>query len=239
MSAGFSTAPACITGTRPKEGCYRDPEARAEPSCFPTALASARLVLWTAVYLSQAGGRAPGGPGPRPGRSHVAQTPGASSRTKQMPSELPLLPLWWLWFAWQWPTLCAPVDCRTPGREPLLFLCSARGTSLSPLWVRKRVFKHLYIVGSAGSSVPCGFSLIVVSRAPLSLRCADSAPQQPLGLWSTGPGQVGPGRCGVWPSRWGTRVQRPCGLWDLPGPGMELVPFALQDGFLNQWTIRK
>ena len=62
------------------------------------------------------------------------------------------------------------------------------------------------------------------------------------GVWCAGPGGCGvqgPGRCGVWPSRWGTRVQRPCGLWDLPVPGMELVPFALQDGFLNQWTIRK
>ena len=47
--------------------------------------------------------------------------------------------------------------------------------------------------------------------------------------------------CGVWalvvvvcgPSHWGTWALPPCDVWDLLGPGIELVSFALQDGFLT------
>ena len=102
-------------------------------------------------------------------------------------------------------------------------------TSLSPLWVRKRVFKYLYIVGSAGSSLPCGFSLIVVSRAPVSLWCGlcttEASRVVEHGPGACGPREVcaGPRGCGVRAS--GGVVCRPwevcvgpggCGVW---GPG--------------------
>ena len=52
---------------------------------------------------------------------------------------------------------------------------------------------------------------------------------------------VGFSGCGVWalvvvvcePSHWGTWALPPCDVWDLLGPGIELVSFALQDGFLT------
>ena len=52
---------------------------------------------------------------------------------------------------------------------------------------------------------------------------------------------VGFSGCGVWalvvvvcePSHWGTWALPPCDVWDLLGPGIEPVSFALQDGFLT------
>ena len=87
-----------------------------------------------------------------------------------------------------------------------------------------------------GPGVVCVAFVVVVCLA-LVLWCV--APV----LWC-----VGFGGCGVWlwwlccvapvvvvcgPSRWGTRAHLPCGVWDLLGPGINLVSSALQDGSLT------
>ena len=45
------------------------------------------------------------------------------------------------------------------------------------------------------------------------------------------------GRSGF--SSYGTGAQLPFGLWDLSGPGIELVSPALMRQILNHWTTRK
>ena len=57
-------------------------------------------------------------------------------------------------------------------------------------------------------------------------------------LRSTGPRHAGFSSCGSWAlerrlSSCGTRNLLLCGMWDLPGPGIEPVPPALAGGFLT------
>ena len=56
-------------------------------------------------------------------------------------------------------------------------------------------------------------------------------------LWSTGSRHVGFSSCGTWAlerrlSSCGAWAQLLCGVWDLPGPGLEPVSPALAVGFL-------
>ena len=151
-----------------------------------------------------------------------------------------------------------PVDCSTPGRElhSLPLLCSPRGESLSPLCVRKEGFSILTYCQQHW--VPTAMQSFLYSRrvgdpsrclVQTSHRngvsgCGTQAqgPWAPVavvwGLWCC---VCGLWCCGVWalvvvvcgPSHWGIWALPPCDVWDLLGPGIELVSFALQDGFLT------
>ena len=87
-----------------------------------------------------------------------------------------------------------------------LLLC----TVFLQLW-----FKSFSIAGAAlvsGHRLESAQASVVMERGLNS--CNLQAPE--LGLTSCGP-----------------LAQLPCGMWDLPRPGIELVSLALQDGFLT------
>ena len=71
-----------------------------------------------------------------------------------------------------------------------------------------------------------GLSIVSASRGYSSLRCTGFSLQQLLLLWSTGSRCVGFSSCG-------SRAQLLCGMWDLPGPGLEPVSPALAGRFLT------
>ena len=71
-----------------------------------------------------------------------------------------------------------------------------------------------------------GLSLVVVSGAYPSLRCADFSLRWLLLLWSTGSRQAGLSSCGA-------GAQLLCGMWDLPVPGIKPMTPALAGGFLT------
>ena len=69
-------------------------------------------------------------------------------------------------------------------------------------------------------------SLVASSRGYSSLQCMGFSLQWLLLLWSTGSRHAGFSSCGTW-------AQLLCGMWDLPGPGIEPVFPALAGGFLT------
>ena len=71
-----------------------------------------------------------------------------------------------------------------------------------------------------------GLSLVAVSGGYSLLRCVGFSLWWLLLLWSTGSRCAGFSSCG-------TRAQLLCGMWDLPGPGLEPVSPALTGGFLT------
>ena len=84
----------------------------------------------------------------------------------------------------------------------------------------------------------CGLSLVVASGVYSSSRCAGFSLRWLLLLWSTGSRAAGFSSCGLRAlecrlSSCGTRAQLLCGMWDLPGPGLEPVSPALAGGFLT------
>ena len=84
----------------------------------------------------------------------------------------------------------------------------------------------------------CGLSLVVTSGGYSSLWCAGFSLQWLLLLWSTGSRCAGFSSCGSRVlkrrlSSLGTQAQMLCGMWDLPGPGLEPVSPALAGGFLT------
>ena len=72
---------------------------------------------------------------------------------------------------------------------------------------------------------PCGLSLVAASRGYL-LRCEGFLLQWLLLLQSTGSRVHGLGSCSTW-------AQLLCGMWDLPGSGIEPVSPALAGGFFT------
>ena len=71
-----------------------------------------------------------------------------------------------------------------------------------------------------------GLSLVAASGGYSSLRCTGFSLRWLLLLRSTGSRRVGFSSCG-------TRAELLCGMWDLPGPGLEPVSPALAGGFLT------
>ena len=71
-----------------------------------------------------------------------------------------------------------------------------------------------------------GLSLVAASRGYSSLRCVGFSLQWLLLLQSTGSRRVGFSSCGA-------GVLLLCGMWDVPGPGIEPVSPALAGGFLT------
>ena len=71
-----------------------------------------------------------------------------------------------------------------------------------------------------------GLSLVAASGGYSSLRCVGFSLWWLLLLWSTGSERVGFNGCGA-------RALLLCGMWDLPGPGLEPVSPALAGGFLT------
>ena len=83
-----------------------------------------------------------------------------------------------------------------------------------------------------------GLSLVAESGDYSSLRCAGFSLRWLLLLRSTGSQCTGFSSCGSRalehrPTSCGTRAQLLCGMWDLPGPGLEPVSPALAGGFLT------
>ena len=90
-----------------------------------------------------------------------------------------------------------------------------------------------------------GHSLVAVSRGYCSLWCTCPSLQWLLLLWSTGSRHTGSvvvarglSSCGSQTlehrlSSCGSRAQLLCGMWDLPGPGLEPVSPALAGGILT------
>ena len=90
-----------------------------------------------------------------------------------------------------------------------------------------------------------GLSLVAVSGGYSSLRCTGFSLQWLLLLWSTGSRRTGFSSCGTWAQQlWlagskrrlsssGARAQLLCGMWDLPGPGLEPMSPTLAGGFLT------
>ena len=83
----------------------------------------------------------------------------------------------------------------------------------------------------------CGLSLVAARRDHSSLRMGFSLPWFLL-LRSTGSRRVGFSSCGSRAlehrlSSCGTWAQLLCGMWDLPGPGLEAVSLALAARFLT------
>ena len=94
-------------------------------------------------------------------------------------------------------------------------------------------------------SVRRGYSLVAASRgyslvsvhAGFSLKCL-------LWLQSTALGHKGFSSCGSWAlkhrlSGWDAQDRLLCSMWDLPGPGIELMFLALKGGFFQgplHWT---
>ena len=78
----------------------------------------------------------------------------------------------------------------------------------------------------------CGLSLVAVSGVYSSLRCTGFSLRWLLLLWSTGSRRTGFSSCGAW-------AQLLCGMWDLPGPGLESMSPALAHRFLTTVPPRK
>ena len=79
---------------------------------------------------------------------------------------------------------------------------------------------YLFIFGHTGSLLPClGFPHLWWPGATL-LQCADFSLQRLLLLWSMVSRVPGLSSCGAW-------AQLPWGMWDPPGPGVELVSCSL------------
>ena len=84
----------------------------------------------------------------------------------------------------------------------------------------------------------CGLPLVAVSGGYSSLRCVSFSLWWLLLLWSTASRHVGFSSCGTRAlehrlSSCGARAYLLCGMWDLPGPGLEPVSPALAGGFLT------
>ena len=83
----------------------------------------------------------------------------------------------------------------------------------------------------------CGLSLVGASGGFSSLRCAGFSLRWLLLLWSRGSRCGGFSSCGSWALERRlsscARVQLLCGMWDLPGPGLEPVSSALAGRFLT------
>ena len=82
-----------------------------------------------------------------------------------------------------------------------------------------------------------GLSLVAARGGYSSLRCTGFSLRWLLSLWSTGSRHTSFSSCGSRAlerslSSCGTRAQLLCGMWDLPGPGLEPVSPALAGGFL-------
>ena len=71
-----------------------------------------------------------------------------------------------------------------------------------------------------------GLSLVAVSGGYSLLRCVGFSLWWLLLLWSTGSRCAGFSSCG-------TRAQLLCGMWDLPGPGLDPLSPALAGRFLT------
>ena len=83
-----------------------------------------------------------------------------------------------------------------------------------------------------------GLSLVVASRGYSSLRCVGFSLRWLLLLHSMGSRSVGFSSCGSWAlerrlSSCGPQVYLLCGMWDLPGPGIEPVSPTLAGRFLT------
>ena len=90
---------------------------------------------------------------------------------------------------------------------------------------------NLFIFGCVWVFVAvCGLSLVAVSGGYSLLQCAGFSLRWLLLLWSTGSRCAGFSSCGA---------QLLCGMWDLPGPGIEPVSPALAGGFLTTVPPRK
>ena len=85
----------------------------------------------------------------------------------------------------------------------------------------------------------CGFSLVMESEITLYLQCAGFSLWWILLQQSMGSRYMSFSRCGSWaPQHWlsncGAWAYLLCSMWDLPGPGIELVPsVARQILFFN------
>ena len=85
---------------------------------------------------------------------------------------------------------------------------------------RERSVVNTYLFLAVPSPLPCGLSLVV-------FECVVCGPlRRLLLLWSTGSGNTG------FCSR-GTQALRLCGMWDLPGLGIEPVSSASAGRFLT------
>ena len=71
-----------------------------------------------------------------------------------------------------------------------------------------------------------GLSPSVVSGGCSLLRCEGFLSQRFLPLWSTGFRRKSFSSCGTW-------AYLPCGMWNLPGPGIESLSPELAGGFLT------
>ena len=78
-----------------------------------------------------------------------------------------------------------------------------------------------------------GLSLVVASRGYSLLRCAGFSLRWPLLLWSMGSRHTGFSSCGNRLNSCGVRAWLLCGMWDLPGPGLESMSPALAGRFLT------
>ena len=84
----------------------------------------------------------------------------------------------------------------------------------------------------------CRLSLVAASGGYSSLRCVGFSLGWLLLLWSTGSRRMGFSSCGSQGlerrlSSCGARAWLLCGMWDLPGPGLEPGSPALAGGFLT------
>ena len=84
----------------------------------------------------------------------------------------------------------------------------------------------------------CRLSLVAASGGYSSLQFMGVSLQWLLLLQSTGSRHAGLSSCGSWAlecrlSSCGTQAQLLCGMWDLPGPGIEPVSPALAGRFLT------
>ena len=83
-----------------------------------------------------------------------------------------------------------------------------------------------------------GLPLVAASRGSSSLRCAGFSLRWLLLLQSMGSRHTGFSSCGSQAvesrlSSCGSRAELLCGMWDLPGPGLEPVSPALEGRFLT------
>ena len=96
----------------------------------------------------------------------------------------------------------------------------------------------MFIFGSAGSSLSCGLSLVVVNGGYSSLQYMGLSLWWLLLLQSTSSRACGPTSCGSQAlehklSSCGTQAYLLCGIWDLPRPGIEPMSPALAGGFFT------
>ena len=113
-------------------------------------------------------------------------------------------------------------------------------------YIFKFLIIYLFIFGCVGSSLlRTGF--LQLWRAGATLRCGAQASHcggfsccaaQALGARASVVVAHGLSSCGSWAlehslSSCGARAQLLCGMWDLPGPGLEPVSPALAGGFLT------